>query len=313
MNKILPDTDPLFDDHIERVLLAAKWFKKHIPDVPDVAIITGSSGPHALGDLFVDEGGFSEKSWTDHPFPESLPRPTAHGHGKTMRIGYIGETRVLWVKGRVHFYERPTNPFRHIGMVRALGLYGVKNLVLTNAAGSLNPRYQPKSICVVSDVDPTYMGHAPLGGDLEVIAKHFGPPFPAMNPGLDPKFQELAVTASGALPMGVLVHDKVGYTAIPAPPFESALQARNFPEGDDLSGMSSIPELMAAQQLGMRTVLISLVTNMISCEILAPGQGVTHDAVLGVVKSMDGAFASYLARLIELIGQEVRSASNAPQ
>lgn len=308
MAKIIPDTDPLFDDHIERVLLAAEWFKKHIPGVPDVAIITGSSGPHALEGFFVNEGGFSEKSWTDHAFPESLPRPTAHGHGKTMRIGYIGETRVLWIKGRVHFYERSTNPFRHIAMVRALGLYGVKNLILTNAAGSLNPRYQPTSICIVSDVDPTYMGHAPLGGDLEVIVKHFGPPFPAMNPGLDPKFQELALAASAALPIGALLHDKVGYTAIPAPPFESALQARNFPKGDDLSGMSSIPELMAAQQLGMRTVLISLVTNMISREILALGQGVTHEAVLGVVKGMDGTFASYLAKLTELIGEEVRGA-----
>jgi purine-nucleoside phosphorylase len=180
----------------------------------------------------------------------------------------------------------------------------VKNLILTNAAGSLDSRYQPGTICSISDVDPTYLGHSPLSGDLSVIKEHFGPPFPTMNPALDPKLQELAAKAAEDLDW---FKRNVTYTAIPGPPFESALQAKGFPLTIDLSGMSSVAELMAAQQLGMRTAIISLVTNMISREVLLPGSGVTHESVLHVVQQKDVEFAAYLARFVELVGEEVRA------
>jgi purine-nucleoside phosphorylase len=272
----MEDKDFLFENHVAQVLEAEKWFRKHIEPVPELAIITGSAGPKSLLDHFYTGDSFDGRTWTDHSFPKTLAKPAAKGHESKMRIGEINGLRVLLVMGRSHFYERPTDPYRHTAMVRALGRFGVKNLILTNAAGALNSKYAPGDLCIISDVDPSYMGHTPLGGDKEQMEKYFGPQFTALNPGLDHRFQELASMVSY---LGGALHIDATYTATAGGYYETALQARNLPQSIDLAGMSSIPELMVARQLGMRVAMFSIVTNMVAKDIIRPDQAVDHEKV----------------------------------
>lgn len=302
--------DLLFEEHVSQVLEAAEWLEKRIKSmktdmIPEVAIITGSASVGHFRDHFENHDIFDDRGWQEAGFPPSLPKPKAKGHKPGILIGTVNGVRVLWVQGRVHFYERPTNPYRHLGMVRALGRLGVKNLILTNAAGSLVCRLSKGSICCVSDVDPSYMGHAPLGGDIERIEELFGPFFPAMNPGLDLRLKELAMRAGEGI--GVFCGSAT-YAATAGPTYESALQAKNMLGKVDLVGMSSVPELMAAVQMGMRVVIISSVTNMIATEILpSRSEAVTHESVTGASREMGEELAGYLACLIKLIGEDLHS------
>ncbi len=299
----LPEIDPLFEEHILCVLEAESWLRKNISPVPEVAVILGSAGPKALKNYFYTGDQFDPRSWIDHPFPRGVPKPKAKGHEAKMRVGEINGTRVLLVMGRVHFYEWPTNPYRYTTLVRALGRFGIKNLVLVNAAGALNSSYAPGDVCIVSDVDPSYMGHTPLGGDKDQMEEYFGAQFTPLNPGLDRKFQELA---AGITYSGGALHTNATYAATAGGYYESALQARNLPESIGLAGMSSIGEFMVAHQLDMRVAMLSVVTNMVEKQIIDPNKAVDHESVVSEAEKVDNVFAEYLAELVALIGKEVQ-------
>lgn len=300
----LPPIDPLFEEHILCVTEAETWLRKHLPFVPEIAVILGSAGPKSLIHLFYQGDSFDESNWTDLPFPKGVPLPKAKGHEAKMRVGEINGTKVLLVMGRVHFYEWPTNPYRHTTLVRALGRFGIPSLLLVNAAGALNPAYAPGDLCIISDVDPSYMGHTPLGGDKEEMEEHFGSQFTALNPGLDQKFQELA---AGVNYSGGNLHLDATYAATAGGYYESALQARNFPTSIGLAGMSSIPEFMVARQRGMRVAMFSVVTNMVAKEILKPDQAVNHAGVVEAADKVDANLAKYFVELIGAVGKDVRS------
>ncbi len=286
----------LFSNHVARVQKAVRWLQGTVRTVPEIAIITGSSGPHALGAHF-------NNGSKDHDIPAYLPTPTIEGHLAQIRVGVINETPTLWVRGRVHFNECTQDPYRHVTMVQGLGLFGVKNIILTNASGSLSHSYGPGTVCVVSDHNSKFMGHNPLAGDPSLVEQAFKANFHVnMNPVYDIRFRELAAQAryEGTVRAGVR------YLMVPGPEFETAMEAQMFEPLTDLVGMSSIPEAMVARQLGMRVLLLSFVTNMISTTVNEEGKGVTHIDNLKVVEEKEKAFARYLAEVIDLIGKESR-------
>lgn len=294
----------IFSDHIDQVRTGAAWLKKNIEVIPEIAIITGSAGPLKLFDHFTSGNPLLNEGWTDYPIPPGLPKPTLKGHKAKMVVGSINGTSVVLVMGRVHFNECPEDPYRHIAMVRALGLFGIKNIILTNAVGSLKPHCKPGAVCVIADHNSKFMGHSPLSGDANLIREVLGADFhTGMNPVYDARFQELAMLGKydGSIRSGTTS------LMVPGPEFESASEAEMFAPLADVVGMSSIPEAMAARQLGMRVLMLSLVTNRILTRVALDSElMVSHAGNLNVAETKDATFAVYLAELVGIIGKDLR-------
>jgi len=184
---------------------------------------------------------------------EGFPISTVPGHVGRLIYGYLAGQRVLCMQGRFHYYEgysmsQLTTPIR---LMQALG---VTTLFLTNAAGGINPSYNPGDFMLLSD-HINFLGYNPLIGRNESN----GPRFPDMSAVYDvdlrEKIREWGQTTDHVLREGV-------YLATTGPSFETPAEIRAFAVwGADAVGMSTVPEAIVARQCGMRVVGISCITN----------------------------------------------------
>jgi len=176
---------------------------------------------------------------------------------------------VAAMQGRAHFYEghdlgKVTYP------VRALILLGAKTLILTNAAGGVNPKYMPGELVVIGD-HLNLFGGSPLRGDND---ERLGPRFPDMTYAYAPELRDLARRAGIAI--GVTLREGV-YAGMPGPQYETPSEVRMLRIlGADLTGMSTVPETIVANHMGARVLGISCVTNMAAG---ITGAKLTHDEV----------------------------------
>jgi len=215
---------------------------------PVLALVLGSG----LG-AFAD----SLKSATRIPFAEipHFPTATAIGHRGELVMGIAGDTPVAVMNGRVHYYEG-YSPAQVVFPVRVLGRLGIKTLVMTNAAGSVNINYKPGELMIITD-HINYMGINPLIGPNE---EQLGPRFFDMSEAYDPKLQEIAERACSKVGMTVRRGVYIGFNG---PSYETPAEikaARTL--GADAVGMSTVPEVIAARHMGIRVLAISCITNM---------------------------------------------------
>jgi purine-nucleoside phosphorylase len=147
-------------------------------------------------------GAFADslKAATRIPFAEipHFPAATAIGHRGELVLGMAGDTPVAVMNGRVHYYEG-YSPAQVVFPVRVLGRLGIKTIVMTNAAGSVNVNYKPGELMIITD-HINYMGINPLIGPNE---EQFGPRFFDMSEAYDPKLQEIAERACSKVGMTV--------------------------------------------------------------------------------------------------------------
>jgi purine-nucleoside phosphorylase len=174
--------------------------------------------------------------------------------------------------------------------VRVLARLGVKALVLTNAAGSVNVNYKPGELMVISD-HINLMGVNPLIGPNE---EQLGPRFFDMSDAYDPALREIAERACWKA--GVTVRHGV-YVGVAGPSYETPAEIRAFRAlGADAVGMSTVPEVIAARHLGLRVLAISCITN------LAAGvskKKLDHLEVLEVGRKVQASLGDVLARIIQ--------------
>lgn len=200
------------------------------------------------------------------------PRSTAVGHAGKLVEGRIGSTEVIVMSGRAHLYEGYSAQHITFG-IRELGRRGVKALVLTNAAGGVNFVYHPGQLVLISD-HINLMGANPLVGSNE---DELGPRFPDMTEAYSKEYREIARKAGAELglemPSGV-------YAALLGPNYETPAEIRYLRTiGADLVGMSTVPETIVANHMGMKVLGISCVTNM-AAGVLA--KRLVHEEVLEV-------------------------------
>jgi purine-nucleoside phosphorylase len=193
------------------------------------------------------------------------------------------------MSGRVHYYEG-YRPDQVVFPVRVLARLGVKVLVLTNAAGSVNVNYKPGELMVISD-HINMMGVNPLVGPNE---EQLGLRFFDMSDAYDPALREIAEKACWKA--GVTVRHGV-YVAVAGPSYETPAEIRAFRTlGADAVGMSTVPEVIAARHMGLRVLAISCITN------LAAGvskKKLDHLEVLEVGRKVQASLADVLARIIQ--------------
>ena len=199
--------------------------------------------------------------------------PTAIGHHGRLTIGRIGETTVAALQGRCHLYEGG-EPSRLALPVRVLSALGMQSLIVTNAAGGLKPDHQVGDLMIIED-HLNMMFANPLVGPHD---PQFGPMFPDMSAPYD------AVLARRALEIARQhnIHATAGvYAAVCGPNYETRAEMRMYRRlGADAIGMSTVPEVIAAVQLGLKVLGISTITNVCCPDLVdqTSGDAVAHAA-----------------------------------
>lgn len=255
--------------------------------VPQVGLILGSG----LGG--VAEAVQSPTTISTEELP-GWPKSTVEGHAGRLIIGQLEGQAVAVVQGRVHLYEG--HPIDRIGMpVRVLQRIGAEILIVTNAAGGLDPEFERGDLMLITDHInlPGMSGHSPLvGPNLDQL----GPRFPDMSQAYDRELQELA--RSAARDLGMELREGV-YFCLAGPSFETPAELRFLRMvGADAVGMSTAHEVTAARHGGMRTLGFSGITNKAS---LDGEDAASHEEVLEagllVAPKLERLIKSVLGRL----------------
>jgi purine-nucleoside phosphorylase len=238
-------------------------------------------------------GAFAEtlERATAIPYGEipGFPTSTAIGHKGELVIGESHGVPVAVMAGRVHFYEGYTLS-QVVFPVRVLGRMGIKILILTNAAGSVNVNYRPGELMVLED-HINLMGSNPLIGPNHDA---LGQRFPDLSEAYDPKLREIAEKACWKV--GVTVRHGV-YVGLTGPSYETPAEIKMFRTlGADAVGMSTVPEVIAARHMGLRCLAFSCITNMAAGVLKKP---LDHKEVLEVGERVKSGLLDVLGRIIQ--------------
>jgi purine-nucleoside phosphorylase len=271
-------------DDFTQVEFTAKFIAAKSAIKPTVAIVLGSG----LGG-FADEMTDAVRiSYNDIPH---FARSTAVGHAGQLVLGNIGEWPVVVMQGRVHLYEG--YPVQSVVFpMRVFARMGIRAAVMTNAAGGINLEYGQGRLVVLKD-HINFQGQNPLVG-------HEDPRFIDMSEAYAKSYRKMAADAGKKL--GIDLAEGV-YVAVLGPSYETPAEIRAFRVmGADLVGMSTVPEVIAARQMGIKVLAISCVTNMAAGVTDAQ---INHQEVLEIGKRISGQFKSLLREVVPMIAEDV--------
>ena len=260
---------------------------------PRIGLVLGSG----LG-AFADE--LSDATSVPYKHIPSFPCSTAIGHAGNFVIGKTEGVPVAAMQGRVHLYEGYT-PKQVTFPTRVFGRMGIKALILTNAAGGINLEYKQGALVIVSD-HINLQGQNPLVGPND---ERFGPRFPDMTRAYWKPYRDLAFEEAGRA--GKSVYTGV-YAGLLGPSYETPAEIRYLRAiGADLVGMSTIPEVIVAAQMGMKVLAISCVTNMAAGILDKP---INHLEVLETGERVKGDFIALLRAVIPRIETTLAATSS---
>jgi purine-nucleoside phosphorylase len=254
----LPDMDA-YRAHVEAAAATLRdALDAHAPDLgtPAVALILGTG----LGQLADRIDAAHVMSYDDIPH---FPQSTVESHHGRLIAGRLNGVPVLALQGRFHLYEG-YNARQVTFPVRVLGTLGVETLLISNAAGGMNPRYRRADLMLI--VDHINLQHAnPLVGP-NVDA--WGPRFPDMSEPYDVDLRALAEEV--ALDEKIRLHQGV-YLAVTGPNLETKAEYRFMRQiGGDVVGMSTVPEVIVARHMGLRVMAVSVITDECFPDALEP-------------------------------------------
>ena len=248
---------------------------------PRVGVVLGSG----LGGLADEVDSRVEIPYAEIP---GWPTSTAVGHAGVLVLGSLDDVPVALMRGRAHLYEG-IGAERVVFGVRVLGRLGIRSLVVTNAAGGVNPDFEVGQLVLISD-HVNLQGASPLVGPND---DSLGPRFPDLSDAYDPELRARAREAAASL--GIELGEGV-YAAWLGPQFETPAEIRFMRVvGGDLAGMSTVQEVIAARHMGIRCLGISVVTNMAAGAL---PEKIDHEAVLEVGARAAGSLTALLRELV---------------
>ena len=263
----------------------AQVARKRIPGQPRIALILGS-GLGSLAEAVQDSVVI--------PYGElpNWPVSTVIGHEGSLVVGKLHQHEVIVMQGRVHYYEgysmdQVTLP------VRVMQRLGVEYLIVTNAAGAVNPEFEPGDLMLITD----HLNLIGMAGPNPLRGPNFdelGPRFPDMSQAYDRQLAQLA--RSVAQDQGVLLREGV-YVGLAGPSFETPADLRFLRAiGVDAVGMSTVPEVTVAKHGGQRVLGISGVSNKANLD----GNTITtHKEVLEAGKIMVPKFITVIEGVLD--------------
>ncbi|KAK6630853.1 hypothetical protein RUM44_003023 [Polyplax serrata] len=275
----------------EMIQSMADYLLKRVRSRPKIGIICGSGlGP--LGDQLKESQCFQ---YEDIPH---FPVSTVKGHAGRLIFGKLDHIDVMCLQGRFHCYEG--YPLWKCAMpVRLMKIIGITHLIVTNAAGGLNPNYNVGDIMIIKDHINImgFAGNSALNGPND---ERFGPRFPAINRAYDAGIRSYAKEI--ALKLGTLgtVHEGI-YACLGGPNYETIAELRMLRQnGVDAVGMSTIPEVITAKHCGMTVFAFSLITNACVLEY-EDKQEANHEEVVEIGKLKEKVLINFVSNIVHKI------------
>lgn len=275
---------------VEEVAVA---LRSRLTETPRVAIVLGT-GLGGLADQIADAQAI--------PYGEipHFPVSTVPGHAGRLVLGRLGGVPVAALQGRFHLYEG-YSPAQVVLPVRALGRLGARTLIVTNAAGGLNPDFAAGDLMLLRD----HIGLGMFGGLNPLIGPNddtFGPRFPAMTHAYDAGLT--AHARAVAAEQGTILREGV-YLMLTGPTFETPAELRYLrAAGADAVGMSTVPEVIAACHMGLRVLAISCITNVALPPAGAPLVEPTHEEVIATGQAAGARLGALVAGMLARIASE---------
>ncbi len=266
----------------DQVKESADYIQSQLGQKVDVAVILGSG----LGKI-VD--AMTEKKTIPYQQIPHFPQSTVAGHAGNLVFGKIGQTKVLALQGRFHYYEGFS--LKEVAYpVYVMKLLGIENMIVTNACGGINPGFAPGDLMIIDDFINS-IGTNPLIGEND---ERFGPRFPDMSEPYSTALREKAKAAADSL--GIETKHGV-YTFFQGPYYETAAEIRMYKTlGSDAIGMSTVPETIAANYLGIKTLGIACITNMATG--LRTGKH-SHEEVVRIAEQSSEKLCRWITKLLE--------------
>lgn len=257
-----------------RVIETADFLRKHLMSPPLVGLMTGTGLGDGTGAIDV------HRSFSYHEIP-NFPASTVESHFGKLTLGRLAQRPAVVMQGRFHLYEG-YSPLEVTFPIRVMKALGVKVLMLSNAAGGLNPAFDAGDIMILSD-HLNLMGKNPLTGPNEDA---WGERFPDMSRVYDP---DLATLATGAgETRGVRMRSGV-YAGLNGPSLETPAEIRFLRTiGADAVGFSTVQEVIAGVHAGMRILALSTITNVHDPEAPEPASVADIIACAGRVAPVVG-------------------------
>ncbi|MDY6896275.1 MAG: purine-nucleoside phosphorylase [Thermotogota bacterium] len=271
------------EQYVSKVREAAKYIQEKTMKKPRIAIVLGSG----LGKISQNLEEALSIPYSDIP---NFPSSTAPGHKGELLIGSLKGKDTLLMNGRFHYYEGYT--MKEVTFpIRVMQELGIENLILTNAAGTLNPDFEVGVPCIITD-------HINFFGDNPLIGPNFddwGPRFPDMTEVYSKSLVQEAFKSAKKL--NIKVYSGV-YLGLSGPTFETPAEMammRNF--GADLVGMSTVPEAIVAKHAGMEILGITAITDKAVPEQL---KEVSAEEVLKIAEKTGQSIADIIMDLINI-------------
>lgn len=269
---------------IDRIHESLHFIKSRTQFKPQVGVILGSG----LG-TFVKEIQ-PELVLPFRDIPNFLPT-AVEGHQGNMIFGKVGGKNIVALQGRNHFYEGHSMDMV-VFPTRVLALLGIEILIVTNSAGGLGDGMQAGDFMIIEDHLNLMCANPLMGPNI----KELGPRFPDMTEAYDKRLT--ALMESLLKEQGVRYHKGV-YGGLSGPTYETPAEVRYLKLiGCSAVGMSTVPETIAANHLGLRVAALSCITN------LAAGianHKLSHDDVTQTAKRVEGQFARFLNNFIQAL------------
>ncbi len=267
----------------EHINETASYLREHGITKIDFGMILGSG----LGDLADEVKNSVVLDYKDIPH---FPVSTVAGHAGKLVYGNLGHKNVLMMQGRFHYYEG--NSMQTITYpIRVLKALGADSLIVTNAAGGVNEGYHPGELMLIKD-HINFMGNHPLIGPNDDT---MGPRFPDMSHAYDETYR--AIAKQVAKTMNLPIHEGV-YMAFSGPSYETPAEIRMARIlGADAVGMSTVPEVIVANHMGMHVLGISCITN------LAAGMqaDLNHEEVVATTNRVKEQFQEFVKAILQAL------------
>lgn len=250
--------------------------------VPQVAIVLGSG----LGDYAND---IKVECEIDYHDIEGFPISTVPGHAGKFIFGYVGDVKVVCMKGRVHFYEG--YPISDVVLpTRLMKLMGAEILFLTNASGGLNPDFSAGDFMMLTDHISCFAPNPLIGPNIDEL----GTRFPDMTHVYDVELQD--IIEATAKENGIKLQKGV-YAQLTGPSFESPAEIKMLRTlGVDAVGMSTVVESIVANHMGMKICCISCVCNLAAGMTKNP---LTHEEVQAAANEAAPKFKKLLTESVK--------------
>ncbi len=261
-----------------------KFLQKHYAETPQVGIVLGSG----LGNFVEEINVEKEVSYEDIPH---FPVSTVEGHKSKLIFGKLSGKTVVAMAGRFHFYEG-YKAQDIVYPIRIMKLLGIETLLLSNAAGSVNPDYKVGDIMIINDHISFFTPNPLIGKNMVA----FGPRFPDMS---EP-YKKTLIQKAKAIATAHNYDVKEGvYVAVTGPTFETRAEYNLIKVvGGDVVGMSTVQEAIVAGHMGLDVFAVSVVTDV---GLREEENKITHEEVLEAAKNAEPKLATIFRELVAAI------------